>query len=489
MKGFKWIVFVWIVTSWTVFSQEKWIKHMIVKGETITSIAQKYKISPKAIYEMNPDAVGTLKLNAVLLIPVLDAKKGSKVVVQESEMVTTLHEVQTKETLYGIAKQYGITVDAIQKANPVLEKCALKIGQKITIIAKPKAAENTIPASKPIPEVPVVLVPEKNPTPKGLPIIEKPEATNVTNDAKTSIHEVLQKETKYGIAKQYGITVADLEHANPELEKKGLEIGQKITIPLKDGFEITASIEKPKEIPVPQISIPEKELPKTATVVTPTKTQITPPTQGQITHEVLPKETKYGIAKQYGITVPELEKQNPNCANRLIVGTQLTIFGSQVPPETSSENTSIEVLDNKKTTTTVAKILPVYSDELVNELIDTATDNMGIRYRSGGTTKAGFDCSGLVWSTFDANHIDLPRSSVEQANFGIKVDMTQAKKGDLIFFKTNGSRQISHVGMIIEVLDDEIKFIHSATSTGVMVSSTKEEYYEKRFVQISRVLQ
>ena len=71
---------------------------------------------------------------------------------------------------------------------------------------------------------------------------------------------------------------------------------------------------------------------------------------------------------------------------------------------------------------------------------------------------------------------------------GFRVDKAHAQKGDLIFFATFGGRHVSHVGMITEVLDDEIKFIHSATNSGVIVSSTKEPYYVRTFVQINRVI-
>ena len=63
----------------------------------------------------------------------------------------------------------------------------------------------------------------------------------------------------------------------------------------------------------------------------------------------------------------------------------------------------------------------------------------------------------------------------------------EVRKGDLIFFKTNGRKIINHVGMVVEVLEDEIKFIHSATSKGVIISSTKEPYYKKTFVQVNRI--
>ncbi len=125
---------------------------------------------------------------------------------------------------------------------------------------------------------------------------------------------------------------------------------------------------------------------------------------------------------------------------------------------------------------------------LANNIVEKATDNIGVRYKAGGTTKSGFDCSGLVYTTFESENIKLPRSSYDQAKVGKVIPLNDAKKGDLIFFKTNKSRQINHVGLITEVNSDEIKFVHSSTSKGVIISSTKEPYYKNSFEQVNRVI-
>lgn len=116
--------------------------------------------------------------------------------------------------------------------------------------------------------------------------------------------------------------------------------------------------------------------------------------------------------------------------------------------------------------------------------------HLGAPYKMAGKTPAGYDCSGLVFSTFGEFGIPLPRTSIDQSktgtSFGQKIN--NATKGDLIFFKTNNSSRINHVGIITAIFDNEIKFIHASTSRGVIISSTKEAYYEKSFVQLNRIL-
>ncbi|CAC9973973.1 C40 family peptidase [Flavobacterium panici] len=151
---------------------------------------------------------------------------------------------------------------------------------------------------------------------------------------------------------------------------------------------------------------------------------------------------------------------------------------------------SIVLVSCKSTSTAVSKSETKKENRsIVKNLIETASDNIGVKYKAGGTTKSGFDCSGLVYTTFESENIKLPRSSFEQAKIGKVIPLNDAKKGDLIFFKTNKSKQINHVGLITEVNSDEIKFIHSSTSKGVIISSTKEAYYKNSFEQVNRVIE
>lgn len=127
--------------------------------------------------------------------------------------------------------------------------------------------------------------------------------------------------------------------------------------------------------------------------------------------------------------------------------------------------------------------------ELCKDLVDTAKENLGAPYKFGGTTKNGFDCSGLVFTAYKKEGIILPRTSIEMSNYGKRINKENARKADLIFFKTGGSSKINHVGLIVDSNHDDIKFIHSSTKKGVIISSLNEEYYKKAYSHINRVVE
>ena len=123
------------------------------------------------------------------------------------------------------------------------------------------------------------------------------------------------------------------------------------------------------------------------------------------------------------------------------------------------------------------------------EIINTALTYAGVRYKYGGTTRKGMDCSGLLYATFLEHDIYLPRVSFYMANEGKKIPLEEVSKGDLLFFTTSNRRKrINHVGLVVSVEGEDIRFIHSTTSRGVIVSSLKEGYWNYAFVQATRIL-
>ena len=123
-----------------------------------------------------------------------------------------------------------------------------------------------------------------------------------------------------------------------------------------------------------------------------------------------------------------------------------------------------------------------------NKILSEAEKYLGTPYRFGGTTKDGFDCSGLVCKAFTESKTPLPRRSEDQSKMGKEIAIESVKPGDLLFFATAAKDKVSHVGIVHEVMNlGEIKFIHASTSKGVIISSLSEKYWNLAFLFAKRI--
>ena len=113
----------------------------------------------------------------------------------------------------------------------------------------------------------------------------------------------------------------------------------------------------------------------------------------------------------------------------------------------------------------------------------------GTRYKYGGTTKRGMDCSGLVYTSFKDNNVTVPRTTTDLKSYGDWVDLKEVNVGDLVFFATQkNSRKVNHVGIVTNIRPGNVEFIHASSSRGVIISSLAEKYWYFAFVQARRVL-
>lgn len=286
------ISLVFIMSFNKITAQDSIIEHKIQKGETAYFISQKYKVSIDEIYKLNPECQNGIKDNQIIKIPVHSAEK------QNSNQQIT-HIVGAKETLFGLSKQYNVSVEALQNANPVLSN-GLQIGQQL-------------------------IIPQNTANP--------PKAESITSSKVT--HQVTAKESLFSIARQYNVSVQDLENQNKELLQNGLQIGQTISIPNK-----------------------RKTLDGRVRVIN----------QETIFHVVEPKETKFSIAKQYGISIDQLESQNPEIVNGLIVGNKLAINTKEVKPANESEELML-ALAEKQVVVEKGKAKTVELEDLKDRLV------------------------------------------------------------------------------------------------------------------------
>ncbi len=123
-----------------------------------------------------------------------------------------------------------------------------------------------------------------------------------------------------------------------------------------------------------------------------------------------------------------------------------------------------------------------------DKIIRTALSFKGTKYKYGGTSQNGMDCSGLVFTSFLKENITLPRVSSAMAKVGERISLHDIKKGDLLFFKTSRKNRINHVGIVTSIKNGRIKFVHSSSSKGVIESFLSEKYWKKAYSKAKRIL-
>lgn len=117
-------------------------------------------------------------------------------------------------------------------------------------------------------------------------------------------------------------------------------------------------------------------------------------------------------------------------------------------------------------------------------IISTSKQYIGVKYVFGGTTPAGFDCSGFVQYVFAKNGINLPRVSRDQYKIGTTVSYGNLQPGDLVFFSLAKNGVVDHEGIYI----GNGQFINAASSKGVTIYSLGTTYWKSAFVGAKRVL-
>lgn len=112
------------------------------------------------------------------------------------------------------------------------------------------------------------------------------------------------------------------------------------------------------------------------------------------------------------------------------------------------------------------------------DIVMTAKKYVGVRYKNGGATPSGFDCSGFTMYVYEKNGLSIPRTAIQQFDSGRRIGFPSLKPGDLVFFIIKGA-EVSHVGIYV----GRHRFIH-APRQGKKVSyaSLDNPYWKKKCV-------
>lgn len=177
---------------------------------------------------------------------------------------------------------------------------------------------------------------------------------------------------------------------------------------------------------------------------------------------------------------------------RILIVALIGFFNSAHAQTTVGTTTADSVRTTATTTaSTTTSVQPTDSlSEYVDEIILFAKRFIGTPYHYGGGTPAGFDCSGFINYVMGNFGIKLSRSAPGIAEFGKTVKLSELQPGDLMFFKGSNinASGVGHVGMVVEVVNGQIKFIHSSTSRGVIIDSFNgSRYYVPRYIKAKRL--
>ncbi|HEA30526.1 MAG TPA: LysM peptidoglycan-binding domain-containing protein [Leeuwenhoekiella sp.] len=192
-------LFIFVICSCASLGQQSYSNHKVREGETISAIANKYNITVYELYRLNPEARDGLYPGLVLVLPgskAAMAQKEKESRRKEQEFKT--HTVEQGETIYSLAKMYGVSEETIKRYNEQLNTAELRTGEEIKIpVNNGKMTSET----------------------------QKPTKTNRK-------HVVKPKETIYGLASMYGITIEELMELNPDMPDN-LPIGTILNVPDK----------------------------------------------------------------------------------------------------------------------------------------------------------------------------------------------------------------------------------------------------------------
>ncbi|UAL48836.1 LysM peptidoglycan-binding domain-containing protein [Sutcliffiella horikoshii] len=242
------------------------------------------------------------------------------------------------------------------------------------------------------------------------------------------------------IAREHQTTLANLLKLNPSIKDVNrIYIGQKINVAAPNS---TAPSQ-----PVTPAPSPSQPAPKAST------------------YTIKSGDNLSSVANRHGVTLNALLSANPSIqnANRIYVGQVINIPGNVTANPGNDASWEAKA----------------------DAIIETGKKYLGAKYLYGASTNRtdAFDCSSYTVKVFAENGINLPRTSAQQGNVGKEIPLSEIRKGDLVFFDTEGDGVINHVSIVT----DSNTLLHAATSTGVAFSSYNT-YWKPRAVKAVRVL-
>jgi len=356
----------------------------------------------------------------------------------EAAAASLTHVVRTGENLYRIALRYGVTVEAIARANGLVDPERIQPGLVLTI---PRTVSDDQPVRR------ASAKPKKAAVPKAVTVGRS--------------YRVQRGDTLSAIARRFGTTVGRLKAAN-RLRSDLIRPGQALRIPGRG-----SALPRRPAIPVQPVVIPPLPVQRT--------TEVLP--VPEVGSELLaPQALRLRRGpKSYFAAVTLVAPETP----LTIVSERDKWYEVQLP----EGETGWVYEDDLRI---VERVTPADPSTIRGaDIVRDAQRYLGVRYRWGGTSERSLDCSGFVYIVFSQRIAGLARlRSYDYYMMGAPVKGEDLLPGDLVFFTTYAPGP-SHVGIYV----GEGKFIHASSGARqVVISPLTDPYYASKYLGARRLL-
>ncbi|ADM37000.1 LysM peptidoglycan-binding domain-containing protein [Bacillus spizizenii ATCC 6633 = JCM 2499] len=448
----------------------------VKSGDSLWKLAQNYNTSVAAITSANHLSTTVLSIGQTLTIPGSNSGTSSTSSSTTKKSGSSVYTVKSGDSLWLIANEYKMTVQELKKLNG-LSSDMIRAGQKLKVAGTVSSSTSSSSSTKSssnkssssssstgtykvqlgdslwkiankvnmsIAELKVLnnlksdtiyvnqVLKTKS---SGSNTSSKDTSSNSSHTSATKTYTVKSGDSLWKIANNYNLTVQQIRNSN-NLKSDMLYVGQvlKLTGKASSGTSSSSS------------SSSSNASSSTTT-----------------TYTVKSGDSLWVIAQKFNVTAQQIREKNNLKTDVLQIGQKLVISGKTSTSSSSSSGSS------SNTSSTSAKI---------NTMIAAAKEQLGVPYRWGGTTPAGFDCSGFIY--YALNKVTSVSRLTAAGYWNTMKPVSQPAVGDFVFFTTYKAGP-SHVGIYL----GNGEFIN-ANDSGVVISSMNNSYWKQRYLGAKR---